>query len=186
MARHSGSVLVHTNVILECHRTAFWRALTGGYSAKTVQDCVTERQAGFRRWRAEQGICPLELHASLAVVHIARDKQRSGIPVEAPHVTLIRGETSLWAGALHRIDCWLLCEREIAGSRVALRPSTSKRLVSLKLLLNDTHRRLLAMDYAIWRQLVGSRRNNEAHKYCNLSKRKFLRTINSSQRDARP
>ena len=52
--RHKGSVLVDTNVILECWRTESWRALTGGYSVETVDDCVMETQTGYQRRRVEQ------------------------------------------------------------------------------------------------------------------------------------
>ena len=56
MARHSGPVLVDTNVILEAHRVDAWRALTGGYRLETVEDCVTETQTGFQKRRPEQQI----------------------------------------------------------------------------------------------------------------------------------
>jgi hypothetical protein len=51
MARHRGTVLVDTNVILEAHRSGSWRALTGGYGVETVEDCVNETQTGFQRRR---------------------------------------------------------------------------------------------------------------------------------------
>ena len=56
MARHSGPVLVDTNVILECWRVGAWRALTGGYRVETVEDCVIETQTGYQRRRPEQQI----------------------------------------------------------------------------------------------------------------------------------
>ena len=34
--------VVDTNVVVECHRTRSWRALAGGYSVETVEDCVAE------------------------------------------------------------------------------------------------------------------------------------------------
>ena len=46
MARHQGPVLVDTNVVIESHRVAAWRALTGGYRVETVEDCVAETQIG--------------------------------------------------------------------------------------------------------------------------------------------
>ena len=46
MARHRGTVLVDTNVILEAHQTGSWQALAGGYTVETVEDCVTETQTG--------------------------------------------------------------------------------------------------------------------------------------------
>ena len=56
MARHRGTVLVDTNVILEAHRTGSWRALTGGYAVETAEDCVTKTQTGFQRRRPEHQI----------------------------------------------------------------------------------------------------------------------------------
>ena len=38
MPPHPGPVLVDTNVILECHRTNSWRALTSGYRLELVLD----------------------------------------------------------------------------------------------------------------------------------------------------
>lgn len=48
MARHSGPVLVDTNVILESYRVESWRALAGGYRVETVEECVMETQTGFQ------------------------------------------------------------------------------------------------------------------------------------------
>ena len=45
MARHAGPVLVDTNIILERYRVGSWRALAGGYSVETVEECVEETQA---------------------------------------------------------------------------------------------------------------------------------------------
>ena len=56
MPRYIGPVLVDTNVVLECWRVGSWRALAGGYSVETVEDCVTETQTGFQRRRPEQRI----------------------------------------------------------------------------------------------------------------------------------
>lgn len=49
MARHSGPVLVDTNVILESHRVGAWRALAGSYRVETVEDCVTETVGLYSR-----------------------------------------------------------------------------------------------------------------------------------------
>jgi hypothetical protein len=69
MPRHTGPVLVDTNVILECWRVGSWRALAGGYGVETVEDCVTETQTGFQRRRPEQQINMAELRASRARIH---------------------------------------------------------------------------------------------------------------------
>ena len=69
MPRYIGPVLVDTNVVLECWRVGSWRALAGGYSVETVEDCVTETQTGFQRRRPEQRIDAAVLRSSLARVH---------------------------------------------------------------------------------------------------------------------
>ena len=56
MARHRGTVLVDTNVILEAHRAGVWRALAGGYPVETVEECVTETQTGYQRRSPERRI----------------------------------------------------------------------------------------------------------------------------------
>ena len=56
MARHRGTVLVDTNVILEAHRAGAWRALAGGYPVETVEECVTETQTGYQRRSPERRI----------------------------------------------------------------------------------------------------------------------------------
>ena len=104
MVRHHGPVLVDTNVILECHRTGSWRALTGGYSVETVEDCVTETHTGFQRRRPERRIDVLELRASLKTVHAVGARQRAELGVRMPDIALDRGEASLWAHAIHRDD----------------------------------------------------------------------------------
>ena len=55
MARHSGPVLVDTNVILESHRVESWRALAGGYRLETVEDCVSFQEAPWEDF--EDGEC---------------------------------------------------------------------------------------------------------------------------------
>ena len=74
MARHRGTVLVDTNVILEAHRSGSWRALTGGYGVETVEDCVNETQTGFQRRRPERRIDEARLRDRLAGVHAVGDQ----------------------------------------------------------------------------------------------------------------
>src|SRR6266478_6571892 len=101
MPRHTGPVLVDTNVILECWRVGAWRALAGGYALETVEDCVIETQTGYQRRRAEQQIEQAQLEASLASVHKVADAERVAAVVRDPlFAYLDRGEQSLWAHAL--------------------------------------------------------------------------------------
>src|SRR5438132_12957655 len=105
MPRHTGPLLVDTNVILECWRVGSWRALTGGYAVETVEDCVTETQTGWQRRRAEQRIEQAGLQASLAAVHKVGDAERAAAVVrDNLFAYLDPGEASLWAHALQRTD----------------------------------------------------------------------------------
>jgi hypothetical protein len=100
MARHSGPVLVDTNVILECWRVDAWKALVGEYGVETVEDCVIETQTGFQRRRAEQQIDHAHLLASLTAVHKVGDKEHAAAAVRDPLFSFLDlGERSLWAHA---------------------------------------------------------------------------------------
>jgi hypothetical protein len=109
MARHSGPVLLDTNAILESFRVGAWRALAGGYSVETVEECVTETQTGYQRRQPEQQINAAELRASLASVHTVGDPELARVAVGAPDIALDLGERCLWAHALTRGDAWVLC-----------------------------------------------------------------------------
>lgn len=97
MARHRGTVLVDVNVILEGHRTGSWRALTGGYTAETAEDCVTETQTGFQRRQPEHRIDWGVLPAGLAGVRAVGGLEpldtgkRKGAVALHPEVQLRRG-----------------------------------------------------------------------------------------------
>jgi hypothetical protein len=136
MARHSGPVLVDTNVIIECWRVEAWKALAGGYGVETVEECVIETQTGFQRRRAEQRIDVAELRASLAAVHTVEDKERAAAAVLDPLFSALDlGERSLWAYALTRSDAWLLCGPDKASLRIGVRLGLRERLVALETLL---------------------------------------------------
>ena len=141
MARHRGSVLVDTNAILECYRVGSWRALTGGYSVETVEDCVTETQTGFQRRRPELQIDAAQLRASLKVVHPVGDAERAVVAVRAPDIALDVGERSLWAHALTRNDTWVLCGPDKASMRFGVRVGLRDRLIALEALLADAGHR---------------------------------------------
>ena len=78
MARHAGPLLVATNIILECYRVGSWRALAGGYSVETVEECVDETQAGSQRREPERRIDEVELRDSFAAVHSVGTTERAG------------------------------------------------------------------------------------------------------------
>ena len=138
MARHRGTVLVDTNVILECWRIGAWRALSKGYTIETVEDCVVETQTGFQRRRAAQQIDNQALRASLAVVHDVTDKETAAGMVRDPlFASLDVGERSLWAHALGRSDVWVLCGPDKASMRFGIRCGFRDRLVALERLLKD-------------------------------------------------
>ena len=153
MVRHRGSVLVDTNVIFEAHRTASWRALTGGYRVETVEQCVTETQTGFQRRRREQQIDQDELEERLGVVHGVDDLARAGLAVRIGNLALDEGEACLWAHALRRGDDWILCGPDRASLRCGVRLGFRERLVSLEGLLDDVgHRPRVALRAAYSRE----------------------------------
>ena len=141
MARHQGPVLADTNVILECYRTASWRALAGAYRVETVQDCVMETQTGFQRRRDEQRIDENELRTSLAAIHEVSRRARAELAVRVPDIVLDLGEEALWAHAAHREDAWVLCGPDRASLRFGIRLGFRARLVSLERLLHDVGHR---------------------------------------------
>lgn len=141
MARHSGPVLVDTNVILEAHRVGAWPALAGGYRVETVEDCVTETQTGFQKRRPEQQIDERRLRASLKAVHSVGNRERAELAVRACDIALDIGEASLWAHALDRDDAWVLCGPDKASLRCGVYLGFRERLVSLQQLLEEVGHR---------------------------------------------
>lgn len=138
MARFTGTLLVDTNVILECHRIGAWRALSRGYTVETVEDCVVETQTGFQRRKREEQIDNKELRASLAAVHDVADQARAvGLVSDPLFATLDLGEQSLWAHALGRKDVWMLCGPDKASMRFGIRCGFRDKLVALERLLKD-------------------------------------------------
>ena len=141
MARHQGPVLVDTNVIIESHRVAAWRALSGGYRVETVEECVAETQAGAQRRRPKRRIDETELRGSLSVVHSVSDVERAELALRKHDIVLDTGEESLWAHALGRDDPWILCGPDRASLRCGIRLGFHERLVSLERLLADAGHR---------------------------------------------
>ena len=137
MTPHRGPVLVDTNVILEAYRVGSWRALAGGYSVETVEDCVTETQTGFQRRRPERQIDARELRVSLGALHSVENLERAELAVRVHDIALDIGEASLWAHALNRNDAWVLCGPDKASLRLGVRLGFRERLVALEGLLAD-------------------------------------------------
>jgi hypothetical protein len=142
MPRHTGPLLVDTNVILECWRVGSWRALAGGYAVETVEDCVTETQTGVQRRRPERRIDGAELRRSLAQVHEVSPSQLAAAIVRDEGISFLDvGERSLWAHALTRTDAWVLCGPDKASLRFGVRLEFRDRLVALERLLSDAGHR---------------------------------------------
>lgn len=142
MPRHTGPVLVDTNVILECWRVGSWRALAGGYAVETVEDCVTETQTGFQRRRPEQQVDATELRRSLARVHEVSPANLAAALVRDETISFLDvGERSLWAHALSRSDAWILCGPDKASLRFGVRLGFRDRLIALERLLDDVGHR---------------------------------------------
>jgi hypothetical protein len=138
LARHTGPVLLDTNVILECWRVGAWRALAGGYRLETVEACEAETQTGFQRRRPEQQIDAVLLRDSLNAIHAVTDAERAQAVVREPQIAFLdEGEQALWAHALTRADGWVLCGPDKASLRVAILLGFRERLVSLERLLVD-------------------------------------------------
>jgi hypothetical protein len=138
MARHRGTVLVDTNVIIESWRTASWKALAGGYAVETVEMCEIETLTGMQRRRPEERINPKELRGSLKAVHAVSDAERARLMVADELVRFLDpGELMLWAHALTRTDAWILCGPDKASLRVGMRLGFRDRLIALEQLLED-------------------------------------------------
>ncbi len=115
-----------------CHHKGWWRALTGGYSVETVEDCVAETQTGFQRRRPEQRIDIVELRVSLTAVHIVGDRQLAEPGVRISDITLDRGGVLLRAQAVQRGDAWLSFGPDSASLRFGVRLGCRERRVSLE------------------------------------------------------
>ena len=138
MARHQGPVLVDTNVIIECWRTASWKALAGGYRIETVQMCEAETQTGALNRPPEDRIDPRVLRETLNAVHpVGGAEKARALLANDLMPALDPGEMMLWAHALTRTDAWILCGPDKASLRVGLRLGFRERLVSLERLLAD-------------------------------------------------
>lgn len=135
---HTGSiVLVDTNVIIECHRTNTWAALSGGYRVQTTETCVCETQTGFQKLTHEQYIDPDQLRDSLDTVHTVSDREYATLTLNAHDLPeLDDGERSLWAHALSRDDHdWYFCGPDIASLLCGVKLGYQEQLTPLEELL---------------------------------------------------
>lgn len=136
MARHTGPVLVDTNVIIECWRTGAWNALVGGHDIETVETCFVETQTGFQRRRPEQRIDSEDLRKTIKQMHPVSQAQLAiALTQETEIAFLDAGEKDLWAHAMGRTDGWVLCGPDKASLRIGIRLGLRDRLVSLERLL---------------------------------------------------
>ena len=138
MARHTGPVLVDTNVIIECWRIGAWRALAGGYTLETVGMCIIETQTGFQRRRPEGRIDSQVLARTIKHVYPVEDAHFVEALTRDPEIGFLdAGERALWAHAVSRVDTWVLCGPDKASLRIGIRLGLRDRLVSLERLLGD-------------------------------------------------
>ncbi|WP_419694404.1 hypothetical protein ACN2CC_28095 [Mesorhizobium muleiense] len=138
MARHTGPVLVDTNVIIECWRVGAWKALAGGYALETVGACFVETQTGFQRRRPEEQIYSKVLTATLKAVHPVEVVDFAKAVTRDPEIGFLdAGEQALWAHAVSRQDTWVLCGPDKASLRIGIRLGLKDRLVLLERLLRD-------------------------------------------------
>jgi hypothetical protein len=138
MARHTGPVIVDTNVIIESWRVSAWKALTGGYAVETVGTCFIETQTGFQRRRPEELIDAEVLKATLKQVIAVEDRDLAvALTRDLEIAALDPGEQALWAHAAGRSDAWVLCGPDRASLRIGIRLGLRDRMVSLERLLED-------------------------------------------------
>jgi hypothetical protein len=129
---------VDTNVIIEAWRVGAWRALRGGYTLETVEECVIETQTGYQNRRPEQQIDQGALLAGLKAVHKVSDAERAAALIRDGEIAMLdEGEKALWAHALARSDAWVLCGPDKASLRIGVRFNLRDRLISLDGLLED-------------------------------------------------
>lgn len=138
MARHTGPLLVDTNVIIESWRVSAWKALSSGYVVETVAECFAETQTGAQRRRPAEQIDHILLGQTIKSVHPVSDEERAGLLVREPEAAFLdEGERMLWAHAWTRADAWVLCGPDKASLRIGIRLGLRDRLVSLDRLLGD-------------------------------------------------
>lgn len=135
--RTSSIVLVDTNVIIECHRTHTWNALSGSYRVQTTDACLCETQTGFQNLRCEQYIDPDQLRESLDAVHTLTDREYVTLELQdAVLPELDDGERSLWAHVATRADDdWLFCGPDVASMRCGVVLGYHEHLAPLEELL---------------------------------------------------
>jgi hypothetical protein len=137
VARWRGPVLVDTNAIVEAWRIGAWRALCGGYSLATVEECVIETQTGYQNRRPEQRIDRQALLAGLKAIHKVSDAERAAALIRDGEIAMLdEGEKALWAHLLARSDNWALCGPDKASLRIGIRANFRDRLISLNRLLD--------------------------------------------------
>jgi hypothetical protein len=129
-------VLVDTNVILEAHAKACWKALAGAYALHTVEPCIEETQTGALNRPADQRIDEAELRKSFKGIHEVSMAELAEVAVRGG-AGLDPGERALWAHALARTDVWVLCGPDRASMRFGYEQKQRERLVSMGGLLNQ-------------------------------------------------
>ncbi len=118
-ANRSTPVFLDTNAIIESQRIGAWRALAGGYSVETVEDCVTETQTGVRMRRSEQLIVASHLLASLAGVHTAGSRERAELAIRSQ--TWVFGNGSFLSKRCLKES--VVCRKPLSGNTTRRRGS---------------------------------------------------------------
>ena len=158
MTRRKPSVLVGTDIMVQCHRAGSWKALSGGYRLETVAQCVAKASLERRRRREQHRIDRARLIASLNAVHEVGERELALLALQTCGVFLTADEAALWAHALGRDDEWILCGSDAANRLCAERLGVRERLASLERLLDDVGRRsreqLRTHDTERWRRKV--------------------------------
>lgn len=133
------TVLVDTNAIIEAVRTGTWKALLGGRSVETVQECYDETQRGNPHRPSYVVVAPGGLQG-LKAIHEVDDEARAALVLACTNaVGLHNGERDLLAHALARREAgdeiWVVCSPDIACVHVAVALGMGDQTISLEELL---------------------------------------------------
>ena len=131
-------VLIDTNVIIECHRTSCWNALSSFYDIHTVLKVMEETQTGYQNRATQQQIDYTLLKQSIKHIYDVTELDRAtqALSGSTSLSNLDPGERDLLTYAtMLKGDVWLLCSPDKAAMKAAYNLTWLNRIVSLESLL---------------------------------------------------
>lgn len=135
MALNRGDrILLDTNVILEAHRVACWRAMVNEFRLSTVEKVIEETQTGHQNRSPELRIDELALRDSFETIAAPTREQLAIIDIEYPGHGLDDGEYHLvaYAATIENDAAWLLNSPDKGTIRFCSRAAWLDRLTSLQ------------------------------------------------------